>query len=551
MFSLTVERGEPAGAVFLLKEGESTLGRSRSATCRLMSPDVSGVHARIVVDKGAARLENMSQFGTRVNDVPAAGPVTLRAGQRLAVGKVTVLLVREEETAEPGGAASSPPARVDADAATGEAPAAPPPAVQVRAVPAPPAPSQTATQPSARPPAETRASAAPGETRAAVTGAEFSELTRAASGPSWGAAEEGATEGATRAMQTRAATPEEIDHLKEAEQKRLRRRTTIGIAVAVPVVILALIFRPRTPPPETEIEWAKDAAGEYADVFEPAPGGGFKDGGYDLCYPGNSTFKKKAIEGGMMFEGWIARKLDVPMRVILQEEQEVRFTAMSRAAAVEDWMTQASGSGGRWNFDRPSPTPAFFGKKNGIPFTRITYLRDGDGSWFGVASVVRHGCRRIVTRIEVPATERVRAEKMMSAKLIKPSEEFEFAYWEGLSAGSKLAEDEVLAQVRADLERIAPATWVALQGLLQGLLTQSSQSGHKDIEAEATRLLVRLRERQALWFNSQQLAFDAAMMQNNWTKAAKIAEFTKAVFSNIEDQRYFTVRKWRVQGEGH
>ena len=36
-------------------------------------------------------------------------------------------------------------------------------------------------------------------------------------------------------------------------------------------------------------------------------------------------------------------------------------------------------------------------------------------------------------------------------------------------------------------------------------------------------------------------------MQNNWTKAVKIAEFTKAVFSNIEDQRYFTVRKWKAE----
>ena len=52
MFSLTVEKGESAGTVFRLAEGESTLGRSHSATCRVMSPDVSGKHARIVVEKG-------------------------------------------------------------------------------------------------------------------------------------------------------------------------------------------------------------------------------------------------------------------------------------------------------------------------------------------------------------------------------------------------------------------------------------------------------------------------------------------------------------------
>lgn len=528
MFSLTVEKGEPAGAVFVLREGESTLGRSRSATCRLLSSDVSGLHARVVVEKGAAWLENISQFGTRLDEAPVAAPVALRPGQRIAIGKVTVLVVGQDE-----------PARVSADAATGEAPG--------RAASPPPTHADLGGAASP-PPAVTSASAAPGATRAAAAGDDFSELTRAASGTAWGGAGgETAGEGETRAMQTRAATPEEIEHLREVEQKRLRRRTAIGLAVAAPLLILAVVFRPRTPPPENEIEWAKDAAGDYADAFAPAPSGGIKDGGYDLCYPGNDTFKKKAAAGGLLLEGWIGRSLDVPMREFLQEEQEVRFAALSRAAAVDDWMAQAAASGGRWNFDRPSPTPAFFGKKNGVPFTRVTYLRDdGKGSWFGVASVVRHGCRRIVVRAEVPATERVRAEKMMSAKLIRPSEEFEYAYWEGVALPAKIAEEEVLTQVRADLERMAPATWVAVEGLLQSLLTQSAQNGHKEVEAEASRLLVRLRDRQALWFNSQQLAFDAALMQNNLPKAAKIAEFTKAVFSNIEDQRYFDVRKWRA-----
>ena len=67
------------------------------------------------------------------------------------------------------------------------------------------------------------------------------------------------------------------------------------------------------------------------------------------------------------------------------------------------------------------------------------------------------------------------------------------------------------------------------------------------VEAEAIGLLARLREREALWFNSQQLAYDAAVMQGSLKKAAKIAEFSKGIFSNQEDQRYFTVRKWKAE----
>ena len=527
MLSLTVEKGEPAGTVFELKPGESTLGRSRSATFRLLSQDISGLHARVLSESGVARLENLSQFGTRIDRVPVTGSAVLSPGQRIEIGKAAVLLVTDAggDDAPTGGGVEAPPAAAGAGR------------------PQPQQEGVTVAPPSA---GATRAATGAAATRGAGAGDDFSELTRSMSNTSFGSEGDGA-EGATRAMQTRAATPEEIEHLKETERKRARQRMTVGLSVGLAVVVLALVFRPRTPPPENEIEWSMDAAGEYVDLFAPAPSGGVKDGGFDVCYPGNNTFKKKAVEGGMLLEGWIARNLDVPMRVILQEEQEVRFAAMTREQAVEDWMQQASGSGGRWNFDRPSPTPAFFGKKNGVPYTRVTYLRDDNGTWFGVASVARHGCRRIVARAEVPAAERVRAEKMMSAKLILPSSEFEYSYWEGVPVTAKLDEDEVLRQIRGDLERMAPATWVALEALLQSLLSQAVQAGHKEIEAEAVRQLVKLRERQALWFNSQKLAFDAAMMQNNWKKAEKIGEFTKAVFSNIEDQRYFDVRKWKAE----
>ncbi|MEX0697505.1 MAG: ATP-binding cassette domain-containing protein, partial [Dongiaceae bacterium] len=60
-----------------------------------------------------------------------------------------------------------------------------------------------------------------------------------------------------------------------------------------------------------------------------------------LLYPGNGTFKKRAYPGGILIEGRIGRTLNVPMRMILQEELDTRFTALGRAACVEDWMRRA------------------------------------------------------------------------------------------------------------------------------------------------------------------------------------------------------------------
>ena len=521
MFRLTVEKGEPKGAVFELKPGENTLGRSRASGVHLQSPDVSGLHARIQIAGGVASLENLSQFGTRVNGRPVTGEVSLSTGQRIEVGKTTVLVFELDGKAKP---------QTDREARTGEA--------GITSA-APGGVTRTLAASATRPPftlGATRADAGGSEMTGALS---RSDITRGAS--------ESDEEGVTHAMQTRAAAPEEIELLRTNEQKRVRRRMLIGVAITIFALILVFIFRPRTPPPETEIDWAQDAKGEYLDAFEPALSGGLKEGGYDLMYPGNKTFKKSAAAGGFVLDGWIGRKLDVPMRVILQEENETRLASMGRTEMVDDWIRQMSGSGGRWNFDKPSPAVAFLGKRNGVPSTRVSYLRDGDGSWFGTASIVRYGCRRIVARAEVPAAERVRAENMLSTKLIRVSDEFENAHWEYNPAAATFSEEEVLTQVRKDLERMAPATWDALKGLLTGLLTKAVLAGHKETETEAIRLLVKLRERQALWFNSQQLAFDAALMQGNRSKAAKIAEFTKAVFSNVEDQRYFAVRKWKIE----
>lgn len=543
MLKLKVERGEPAGLEYPLGEGVHVLGRSSSAQCRLASPDISGQHARVTVKAGVATVENLSRFGTRLDDVEVRGTLPLAAGQRIAVGKSTVLAVvgsgaaaggEEGMTqAVPGGAATRGTVAMPApagEAVTGKAPAA---EDRTRALPATRGVVPAATRPGVD--AKTRA----------VTGAEAgSDLTSVLSRPEEGGEASGEM---THAMQTRAASPEEIEFLRVTEQKRVKRRMTIGLLVGLPLLILVIVFRPRTPPPEIEFEWPKDKAGEYMDAFVPAPNGGAKEGGYDIGFPATPGYKKGKISGGLAIECAIGRDLNVPMRLYLQDETDKRFLGMDRKTLVEDWMTQAAASGGRWNFDKPAPAVSFIGKENGIPYVRVAYQRDAEGAWFGVATVIRHGARRIAVRAEAPANERVRAEKILSAKFLRPSADFERSYWEPPAEPPSGAEDVLLSQVRQDMDRMAPATWAEIETLLAAVLAKSTRNGNAEVETQGLQALMRLREREALWFNSQQLAFDAAVMQGNYKKAARIAEFSKAVFSNLEDQRYYTVRKWKVR----
>ena len=72
-----------------LREGENLIGRERGAVAWLDSASVSRRHARIVVEAGAATIEDLgSRNGTLVNGRPAAGRVPLADGDEIVLGRV-------------------------------------------------------------------------------------------------------------------------------------------------------------------------------------------------------------------------------------------------------------------------------------------------------------------------------------------------------------------------------------------------------------------------------------------------------------------------------
>lgn len=514
MFKLIFLSGESAGNEHLLKSGSNVVGRSRSTDVKLASMDVSGRHATITVEGDKAFVENMSQYGTFVDGTAAEGRVELSAGQVLKMGKGTEMRIEvsEESTA------------ADADALDDEPDTGDDFGVSMAATGA--------------------ADASVGAT-ATVTGGSFDDdLTMDASATGGAYDDE---EGATRAMHTRAATPDEIEHLKEQEAKRVKQKMTITVVGVVVLLALGVIFRPRTRAPELVISWPKDEQDNYMHRFCPGPSGGVEKGQYDIRYPDNGTFKTSDSPGGYTISGYVGRDRDVPMRIIVQEELDLRLASLTRDQVVADWTEMAAESGGVWRINKPSKLAVFFGDKNGIPYSRVTYLRDDDGSsWFGVASIFRYGRRRIVVRAEAPAVEQARVEYLLSSRLVYVADEMQFTYWPYIRIGDKVPVSEALEQVRHDIERMAPGTWMSLDHMLCGLLSRVVVAQDSKTEKECLRLLSKLRKHEALWFNSQQLAYESARFGGDVKDARKIIVFTKGVFSDISDQRYYTVRKWHA-----
>ena len=513
MFKLIFLSGESAGKEHLLKSGTNVVGRSRSTDVKLASMDVSGRHATITVEGGKAFVENMSQYGTFVDGSVVFGRVELSAGQMLKMGKGTEMRI---EVSEESASSAADAGAFDEEADTGDDFGV----------------TMAATG---------GAGAAAGAT-AAATAAFDDDLTMDASATGGSYDDE---EGATRAMHTRAATPDEIEHLKEQEAKRVKQKMTLTVIGVVVLLALGVIFRPRTRAPELVINWPKDEQDNYMHRFDPGPSGGIEKGQYDIRYPDNGTFKKSDSPGGYTISGYVGRDRDVPMRIIVQEELDLRLASLTREQIVADWTEMTAESGGAWRINKPSKLAVFFGDKNGIPYTRVTYLRDdGGSSWFGVANIFRHARRRIVVRAEAPAVEQVRVEHLLSSRLVYVADELQFSYWPYTKVGDKVPVSEALEQVRHDLERMAPGTWMSLDHMLCGLLSRVVVAEDSESEKECLRLLRKLREHEALWFNSQQLAYESARFRGDVKHAKKVMVFTKGVFSEMSDQRYYTVRKW-------
>lgn len=80
----------------ILMEGPNTIGRAAEATILIDSPGVSRLHARVVVENGTARLEDLgSKNGTHLNGTRLTEPQVLADGDEIRVGTI-VLIFRSE-----------------------------------------------------------------------------------------------------------------------------------------------------------------------------------------------------------------------------------------------------------------------------------------------------------------------------------------------------------------------------------------------------------------------------------------------------------------------
>ncbi len=600
MYKLSALTREIAGDNDRLQEGENFIGRSRSCTVRVSAPDTSGKHCKITISSGTVAVENLSQNGTLLDDEPLEFVTLMNVGQVLKMGSDTALRLDlvtaafDVQAPEESDIASLPTARdPDMGGPPREISEVPPDIDSIS--PSEVVPASTLSAPDSshleqepvedipamrrddvsltgqapdvavgdeEPPTgdpSLEVEDAPGESGAPLLeDEEVTSISVDSPMPKAGYSsdpviqemdeeEEYGTqeydEAATRALETRALRPEDLEALREAERAKPRKRfITMGGAIALLLVAVFLIW-PKAPPPETEIGWPRDANNVPITASVDGIMGGLHEGGYSVGFPGTRGWTKEKSENGLVLATRVGRDLDVPLLLTLEERENLQYLRMPLTDVVEAWMEERRQTG-LWTFDTPRG-PLFLGRENGVPFYTVYYTMTDHGEWYGSARIFQIGARRVVLRSDIPYTERNRAAGMLDIAYIRTSQELERRRWAGAADRVELSASEMIRRVRPELDRVAPATWVGLENNLMRACRQALLADDRESLEEAERLLVRLREMQALWFNAQRIARFEALAQGDHARVRQIADMCKGVFSSTEDNRYMLVRRER------
>ena len=89
---LTVLTGGASGLLFKVTKGAAVIGRAPNVEVRLEDDGISRTHARLRAETNRAWIEDMgSRNGTFVNGTKISAPVELREGDKIQVGRGTVI----------------------------------------------------------------------------------------------------------------------------------------------------------------------------------------------------------------------------------------------------------------------------------------------------------------------------------------------------------------------------------------------------------------------------------------------------------------------------
>lgn len=352
-------------------------------------------------------------------------------------------------------------------------------------------------------------------------------------------------------MQTRMATPEELEFMKVKTQKKQTKRLTVAIVSIVVVMGLLIaayrmfIYRPA----EKMVSWPRDERGRMLDNLIGIESCPWKND-INVDYPELPNTKIDKEDGKVEINTFIGKYHDVPLRLTFEAFQNTASLGTDRVDDFNAWMQKKIQSDDNWNFDTIRPI-AFYGENHGVPYLSVPYSRTvNNESYCGYAVQIRFEDWSFILLKEIPARERWHAEGFIEKiAFFAFSERFERDHWEGMKDVQEGTVQLNLDEAKALLVRNSPSVWPKAYLLIRSALCKLKAEASVDdvLYNKAIDLLKDLREKQVNYFNAQRISYMQAEGTKDKKSMARIRDKLKAVFPSEEDLRYHKIRqnKWK------
>jgi hypothetical protein len=567
LFHIHFISGECKGEVrALTQEDPILLGRSRSATIRFLSPDISGKHLELtLLPTGVVALKNMSTHRTEVNgQALTEGEATvLNEGDRVLLGDATSFVL---EASSEGGALESPGVVNEATCAThfaGAPQVTPPTGVTAPLTSTPSSPSKSHDEskteipegePSVQPLAQAHNDRTEiPESRPAVQPAPRPFVAPPTPPPV--EEEEQKTnqmdlssDNETMMMQTRVASLDELEILRKTRKPKMKKWVILlAVGMLASAALVALSYLVSQTNIENPITWPKDGDKFNDQVIVPEIGVG---NDFIIYFPKHKSTKSVKEPNRIMAMTRLGKRYDVPCRVIFQMNRSVDNLSLSRKKGFAAWQEKMMAAGGQWNFDL-DPQVYFRGKEHGLPYQMARYTRSVEKeAWFGVVMYIKDRDWELILQREIPSSERYRGELLLvDTPFMSASPRYVMNHWE---IGDVLLErpvQEMLDEAKQLLDRAIPLPrmWPHILNLLRNVLASSLKTNDTATYSEAMEMLRDLRIKQSKWLNNQTISYRTALSKDQGKQAAIIRQDCVTVFSDEDDLRCHELRnnQWK------
>lgn len=375
------------------------------------------------------------------------------------------------------------------------------------------------------------------------------------------------TGGETVAAETQVAPQEVMEELRRGMARRSKgRRAFAAVLLAAFAAALVGLWFAARPDNETEsMIFPLDSKGRpdaASYILRDADGRAL----VEVDFPRNpkASVVEAQAPGGVTVASFMGRDRDVPFSLSLEalvSEAELRRDLVASARA---WIADAAAGGGGYVFDEyvaAGLEPRFFEDEYpgscqtatlyGVRFVQFEYKRSGPGGelWHGVAMYFRRGDTAYVLRREIPERHWPRGGyRLLKDPNIAVYANFSDGYWESPGEGSMpkgRTNAELLAEVRAALNRNRASDWSFVRGDLDALLAASWRDDAATREAAAD-CLRQFRETLRVFYWQKYNAYVNARDNQQDKKALRFRKDAEMVFRNRDERYYFLIANGEV-----